>query len=349
MKTLQWTIIISMVIGIIVYSFYSFQVDGEQVQSDDEQEGLEDQVVIKFSHVVAENTPKGLAAQRFASLVQQKTDNRVKVEVYPNGSLYRDEAELEALQQGSIQMIAPASTKLSEQFPPLALLDLPFAFSSHEHVQEALEGSIGEELKQRAQNDQMLSLSIWNNGFKQMTSNQGPLIEPEDFKGERFRVMPGDVIKSQFQALGAQPETASFNVTYQKLASGELTGQENTLSNIYSKRFYEVQSHLTLSNHGLLSYVVLMNKDFWEELSSEIQQVIQEAMDEATQWNYDNAITLNEKAKEHIQDQSDIEVHRLTEEERELWESEVEVVYEQFRSEIGGELIEMLAGLREEN
>ncbi|MYL35252.1 DctP family TRAP transporter solute-binding subunit [Pontibacillus yanchengensis] len=347
MKKVQWSLIVSIMIGLMVFTVYNFRAKGEDIHFDDEQEDLTDQIVIKFSHVVAENTPKGLAAQRFAKLVQKKTNNKVKVEVYPNGMLYSDEAEFEALKQGSIQMIAPASTKITRTFSELALLDLPYAFPNYEAVNKALTGNIRDELLANVKNDNMFGLAIWNNGFKQMTTSSRPLTGPSDFADQHFRVMTGPVIQAQFEALHAETSQIPFNRTYQNLTNQTITGQENTLSNIYSKRFYEVQTHMTISNHGLLSYVVLMNQGFWDKLSPELQQNIQSAMKEATNWNHQHAVKMNQQALKRIKEQSDIHIYDLPPERKEVWRRQFEEVYDRFDEEIGKSLMEELEELRE--
>jgi tripartite ATP-independent transporter DctP family solute receptor len=346
MKKFMWSIMLIMISGLLIFTIYNIQAKEKNIVYDDEQAGLNEQIIIKFSHVVAENTPKGLAAQKFAELVQEKTNNRVKVEVFPNGMLYSDEEELEALEQGTIQMIAPASSKVTNLFPELNLLDLPFAFPTYEAVNKALTGEIGNELLKVTHTNQLIGFSFWNNGFKQVTSNQGPLIQPEDFHGQHFRIMPGNVIEEQFNTLNVQTRQIPFNLTYLNLENGTITGQENTLSNIYSKKFYEVQEHMTISNHGLLSYVVLMNKSFWSDLPLDIQGSIAEAMQEATEWNLQHAVIMNEQALKRIKKNSDIRIHELTETEKKSWMKEFNQVYDKFEPIIGKDLLIKLQKLR---
>ncbi|MDC3423284.1 DctP family TRAP transporter solute-binding subunit [Aquibacillus sp. 3ASR75-11] len=349
MKKVMWVLLVSMFLGLLLYTTFNLLSNDKDIVYDDEQEGLNDQIIIKFSYVVAENTPKALTAQKFAELAQEKTNGRVKVEVFPNGILYSDEEEIEAIKNGNVQMIAPASSKVTSIFPELNLLDLPFAFPTYESIDEALTGEIGKSLLKATNTDRLIGFSLWNNGFKQVTSNRGSLTQPEDFQGQYFRVMPGDVIEKQFDLLNVQTSQIPFNLTYLNLENGTITGQENTLSNIYSKKFYEVQDHMTISNHGLLSYVVLMNKDFWNGLPQDIQKSLNEAMEEATDWNLQNALTMNKNALEKIKKKSDIHIHELTREEKESWMKELNPVYEQFEPVIGKELLSKLQSLRKAN
>jgi C4-dicarboxylate-binding protein DctP len=348
MKNYIW-VLIFVSIGIIVAFMigFDFQPITDPLAFDDEQDGLDEQIVIKFSHVVAENTPKGLAAQKFAELVHQKTNNKVKVEVFANGILYSDLNEIEALKEGSVQMIAPASSKLSTLFPEWQVLDLPFAFPTYEAVAEAFEGDIGVRLFKLLERESFKGMAFWNNGFKQVTSNQGPLIYPSDFKGQLFRIMPSEVIEAQFDALQARTSKIPFNQTYRHLENHEIDGQENTLSNIYSKKFYEVQQYMTISNHGFLGYAVLMNKDFWNGLPEDIQQRILEAVNETTQWIQEYAVQINQQTLDKIKADSSIQIHHLTPEEKSNWANHLNPIYTQFEPIIGSELMDEVRKIRD--
>jgi C4-dicarboxylate-binding protein DctP len=316
---------------------------------DDDQHGIKDQVVIKFSHVVAENTPKGLAAQRFAKRVAEKSDGHIKVEVIPNGGLYSDQEELEALQRGDVQMIAPATTKLSTFSPKFQVLDLPFAMPTHDSILEALNGDIGKTLLQSIESKNMKGLTFWTNGFKQITTNKGLVRLPSDLKGQTLRIMPSPVLEKQFQLMGAEAVGLDFNETYRLLESGELNGEENTISNIYSKKFFDVQSHLTISNHGFLGYAVVMNGEFWKGLSDDEQTIIHEALDETTQWNQKQSFAMNEEQLQLIEAQSDIQIHKLTNEEKKKWAKQWEPVYVESEEKIGKELMKKIKNLRKKH
>lgn len=333
-------------ISAFIIGFNPDQTDSKMA-FDDEQSGIKDQIVIKFSHVVAENTPKGFAAQRFAELVGRKTDNRVKVEVFPNGILFSDKEELEALKDGKVQMIAPATSKLTSLFPKWQALDLPFAFPTHEAVEEALNGDIGKTLLDELKDEHIKGMAFWANGFKQMTSNRNALIKPNDFKDQSFRIMPSNVIEAQFAAFNATTERMTFNQTYHALEKGQIDGQENTLSNIYSKRLYDIQNYMTISNHGYLGYAVLMNESFWDRLPEDIQVAISESMDEATHWNQQNARQINEQKLDIIKENSDIKTHFLTLEEKREWINQVEPVYEKYEDIIGNQLMKEIRKIRD--
>ncbi|MCF6092984.1 TRAP transporter substrate-binding protein [Microaerobacter geothermalis] len=307
---------------------------------DVEQEGLKEKVIIKFSHVVAENTPKGIAAQRFAQLVNEKSEGRIEVQVFPNGLLYRDDEELNALLRGDVQIIAPATSKLTDLFPEWLILDLPYLFKDENDVARAFEGPLGNKLFSTLENKGVKGLALWDNGFKQMTSNSGPLIHPDDFFGQRFRVMPSLLIESQFRKLGVTPVPTPFNDVFKNLETGKLDGQENTLSNIYSKKFYQVQKHMTISNHGYLGYAVITNEEFWNSLSESDQQIIKEAMDQSTKWLRENAKLLNEDVLKRIKQWPDIEIHFQTPEERKEWKQRLSLVYDELFSILSPDLIQ---------
>ncbi|WP_248930076.1 TRAP transporter substrate-binding protein [Paenibacillus hamazuiensis] len=306
---------------------------------DDEQSGMSREIVIKFSHVVAENTPKGLAASEFARLVQEKTNGRVKVEVYPNGVLYTEPNEQEALLRGSVQMIAPSFSNISGMSPPWIVMDLPYAFLSNEAVKEAFAGDIGAALFDKLKSRGIIGMAFWGNGFKQMTSNVGPMVHPADFKGQRFRILPSRAIEEYFRLMDARTFPIPFNDTYRNLEQGTVDGEENSISNIYSKKFYQVQKYMTLSNHGYLGYAVLMNKTFWDKLPEELHAPILEAMKEATVFANETAIAINEKQLAEIRSMSGIRIHEQTPEERREWMEAMDPAYNRLEPIVGAELI----------
>ncbi len=315
--------------------------------TDDEQEGFDQALVIKFSHVVAENTPKGLAAQRFARLMSEKTDRRVKVEVFPNAVLYNETDEMNALMRGSVQMIAPSFANLSEHVPAWLTFDLPYAFLSDEAVQEAFDGELGKLLFDKLASKNLVGLSYWGNGFKQMTSNHGPLIHPSDFKEQRFRILPSKVIEAQFRQFGAKTNPIPFNEVYRGLESGVVDGEENTISNIRTKKFYQVQKYMTISNHGYLGYTVLMNKSFWDKLPEDVKQPLVEALEETARWANENAIEMNRRQLEELRQQGGMQIHVQTPEERREWMQRWEPIYQEFESTIGKDVMSRIRQLRE--
>lgn len=300
----------------------------------------EERIVLRFSHVVAENTPKGIAARRFADLAREKTGGRVEVQVFPNGQLVGDgEAEIRALLKGQIHLIAPSTGKLAESFPVWQVFDLPYAFPDQRAVTEAIEGPIGEKLFLDLQRRGMKGLTMWDNGWKQMTSSVRPLIHPADFAGQRFRTQPSKILAEQFRVLGATGMAIPFDRTYLALASGNVDGQENTASNIYSKKFHEVQRYMTLSNHGYLGYVVITEASFWGHLPPDVRSALEAALAETTQWLRQNADRLNEEDLVRISASGRVEIHQQTEAEREAWQKALQPVYELFAQEIDRELV----------
>ncbi|MFD3450393.1 TRAP transporter substrate-binding protein [Microbacteriaceae bacterium 4G12] len=314
---------------------------------DDDQEGVKDQIVFKFSHVVAENTPKGLAANKFAELVNEKSNGKIKIEVFPNGSLYSDIEEFHALKSGQVQIIAPSTSKLGMFSPKWGVLDLPFAFPSYEALQEGLNGKIGELLLESLKTNDIKGLAHWSNGFKQITSNKGPICTPKDINGQSFRIMQSNVIQSQFDLLKVNALEDSFNSTYQLIESGKVDGEENTISNIYSKKFYNVQNYLTITNHGYLGYVVMMDEKVWNKQTEKTKQILLEAMKETTAWNNEQSIQMNKEQLELIKQNSSIQIHELSNEERNEWEKALSPIYDKLAPTIGEDLVEELKKLQQ--
>lgn len=319
-------------------------VSGCQTRAMDlEQVSYEERIVIKFSHVVAESSPKGQAANRFAALVKERTGGRVEVQVYPNSVLYKDGEEMEALVKGQVQMIAPATAKVAEKFPLWQIFDLPFLFLNEEEVHRVMDGEVGQQLFQMLEPHRIKAIAMWDNGFKQITTTV-PLRKLEDFRGIKFRVMPGSlVLERQFRLLGAEPVPYAFDDVYKALEEGRVQGTENSASNIYSKKFYELQPYLTISNHGFLGYVVLVNGPFWDNLPEDIKLIIEETMEEVTQWQREMAAEQNAADLEAILGTGRVEAWWLTPEEKERWRQMMQPVYRDFEN-LGG--AQLLAGAR---
>lgn len=313
---------------------------------DEEQEHLSERIIIKFSHVVAENTPKGLAVNRFAQLVKEKTNDRVEVQVFPNGILHSEKTEIPALVNGEIQMIAPAYSYLSDTIPQWAVLELPYVFRDQQDVERVFYGDIGKMLFATLDQSNMKGMAFWANGFKQITSNR-PIIMPEDFKGQRIRIIPSKVLDEQFRTLRALPVGSYFNDLYRMLESGEVDGEENTISNVYTKRLYQVQSHMTVSNHNYLGYVVIMNQTFWNQLPADIQKAIEEALAEATKFNNELAVSMNQSQFEKLKELGTMQIHEQTEEQREAWRKALQPVYDKFAPSIGQALMEKIKELHQ--
>lgn len=332
------------IIGLILFILFDngYLFHRQKITEDEEQTGLKEQIIIHFSHVTAENTPKGLAAQKFSELVFEKTNGRVKVQVHPNGILFSDHDELKALKKGNVQMIAPSFTNLSDRVREWRVLDLPFLFQDYEHIKRIFTGETGEELLTFLNDKNMMGLAFWSNGFKQMTSNSHALIEPEDFQGETFRIMPGYILKRQFEILGAEPVTTSFTEVFRSLEEQTVNGQENTISNIYTKGLYQYQPYLTLSSHGILGYVVLVNKEFWHSLPAEIRKQIEAAMEETTKWNMEMSEQMNHTQLEELKKMNQLHIYELPSPAKEKWMERFEPLYREFEQNMGHELIKII-------
>ncbi|HBV96968.1 MAG: C4-dicarboxylate ABC transporter [Peptococcaceae bacterium BICA1-7] len=295
--------------------------------NDWEQVSPKEKIVIKFSHVVSEDTPKGLAAKRFADLVNHRTGGRVEVQVFPNSTLYRDGEEIQALLSGAVQIIAPSTSKLGDMFPRWQIFDMPYAFESFADINRSMEGKIGSSLYEDLEKGGIQPLAFWYNGFKQITSRERPIIHPNDFKDLRFRIMINSaILEEQFSRLGAIPVKMQFNEVYQALSSSAIDGQENTTSNIVSQKFYETQPYLTVSNHGFLGYSVITSQDFWSELPPDVRNIIQETMKEVSLWEMEQASIINNRDMEKLRNSGKIEIHVQTPVEREEWKNALKSV-----------------------
>jgi C4-dicarboxylate-binding protein DctP len=297
-------------------------------------------IVIKFSHVVAPNTPKGKAAERFKQLAEERTQGRVRVEVYPNSQLYKDREEMEALQLGAVQMLAPSLSK----FGPLGVrefevFDLPYIFPNKETLYRTMDGEIGKKLFAKLESKGILGLAYWDNGFKQMSANR-PLRTPDDFKGLKMRIQSSKVLEAQMRALGANPQVMAFSEVYTALQQGVVDGTENPVSNFYTQKMHEVQKHLTISDHGYLGYAVIVNKRFWEGLPKDIRATLEQAMKEATAYEREIAQKENDDALAKVRAAGTTEVYVLPLEGRLTWHKVLLPVHEQFMDVIGRDIVQ---------
>ena len=300
--------------------------------------------VIKFSHVVSPNTPKGKAADYFAKKVEELSHGKIKVEVYPNAQLCGDKVVLRKMKFNAVQMAAPSFSKFTGLVPQLALFDLPFLFNDANHLHKVLDGEVGQKLLKMVDAKGYVALAYWDNGFKQLSDSKRPLIKPEDAKGLKFRVMSSKVLIEQFKALGAIPVVLPFSEVYSALQQGVVDGQENTISNIYTKKFYEVQKYMTISNHGYLGYMVVISKKFWNKLPDNLKAVVKEAMKEATAKERVWAQQLNDsqfaKIKAYADKTGKLKIIHLTKEQRQAWVKKLRSIYPKFYGMIGKDLIE---------
>lgn len=327
--------LILLVVCLLTVACTSRAIDYEQV-------GKDEKLVIRFSHVVGEDTPKGQAARLFAKLINERTKGKVEVQVFANGSLYKDAEELEALNNGYIQMIAPALSKMSPQVPELGAFDLPFLYNNMAGYHQALDGSIGQQISTQFVTKGFEPLAFWDNGFKQFTNNFRPIIFPKDLENQKIRIMPSSVLDMQFALLKAKPMEMGFNDVYVALEKGHVDGEENTLSNIYTKRFYRIQKYMTISNHGYIGYVVLMNKKFWESLSPDLQRIMMDTMKEVTEWERKKALEINEKQFKLIEACKCIEIQTLSSEQKKQWKSLFQPLYQSIEAKLGKNFINQL-------
>jgi C4-dicarboxylate-binding protein DctP len=296
-------------------------------------------IVIKFSHVVAQDTPKGKGAERFKELAEKATNGRVKVELYPNSTLYKDKEELEALQLGAVQMLAPSVSK----FGPLGakefeVFDLPYIFPSKAVLYRVTEGPIGKDLFKKLEPKGIIGLAYWDNGFKVMTANK-PLKATSDFKGLKMRIQSSKVLDAQMRTLGANPQVMAFSEVYQAMQTGVVDGGENTPSNVYTQKMHEVQKYLTVSDHGYIGYAVIVNKKFWEGLPQDIRAALEEAMKGATKYANSIAQLDNDAALEAVKKSGKTTIYVPSEKEKAEWRKALLPVQKDMSERIGKELI----------
>lgn len=308
--------------------------------------GLAAEYTLKFSHVVSPNTPKGKAADFFEKRLEELSGGKIDVQVYPSSQLYKDNAVLKALRLNSVQMAAPSFSKFGKIVPQLALFDLPFLFKDINHLHRVQDGEVGQALKDKVTAKGIVALNFWDNGFKQLSSNKKPLLVPADAKGQKFRIMSSKVLEAQFHAVGANPQMMPFSEVYSGLQQGVIDGQENTNSNIFTKKFHEVQKHLTITDHGYLGYLVVMSKKFWNKLPADLQANVKQAMNEATEKERQYAQELNDSQLAEIKAYADktgkLKIYNLTADQKEAWRNAVSKIYPEFYSDrkIGKDLIE---------
>lgn len=337
----------SLFIGVFVL-LALFGCQSTTLPVDYEQLSKEERIVIRFSHVVGEDTPKGLAARKFAQLVKERSNGYVEVQVFPNGFLYKDGEEMEALSKGDIQMIAPATSKVTSLVPEWSVIDLPFAFDTYEEVHDYLAGPIGQDLISKLDSQELLMLAMWDNGFKQISNRDYPIKSPNDLQKLKIRIMPSEIISKQFSILGAIPKMIDFNVVFQQLEKEDIDGQENTLSNITSKNLHSLQNYLTVSNHGYLGYLLLMNKQFWSGLPAEVQELILETLVEVNEWEWETARKLDAEKLAELENCQCIDVYQLTLEEQQIWEDAFKPVYDYYIERFGAKYIDSLLKFRKD-
>ena len=299
-------------------------------------------IVIKFSHVVADDTPKGNGSKKFKELAEKYTNGAVKVEIYPNSTLYKDKEELEALQLGSVQMLAPSLSK----FGPLGVkefevFDLPYLFDNYDELQKVTSGPVGKQLLAKLEPKGIRGLAYWDNGFKEFSANT-PIKLPEDLKGKKMRIQSSKVLEEQMRALGALPQTMAFSEVYQALQTGVVDGTENTVSNDYTQKVHEVQKHMALTDHGYIGYAVIANKKFWDGLPPNIRTQLEKALKEATDYNNGIAKEENDKALELVRASGKTAIYKPTDAEKAAFKKALLPVHKKMESRYGAETLQAI-------
>jgi C4-dicarboxylate-binding protein DctP len=296
-------------------------------------------IVIKFSHVVAVNTPKGQAAEYFKKLAEERTKGAVKIEVYPNSQLYKDKEEMEALQMGSVQMLAPSLAK----FGPLGLkefevFDLPFIFDDYADLHKVTQGPVGAKLLKKLETKGLMGLAYWDNGFKVMSANKA-IKTVADFKGQKMRIQSSKVLDAQMRSVGAIPQVMAFSEVYQALQTGVVDGTENPPSNLYTQKMHEVQKYVTVSNHGYLGYAVLVNKKFWMGLPADIRAALESSMKDATVFANSVAKKDNDEAMAAVKKAGKSQIITLTPQERAAWKRAMDKAHKENMGRIGADVV----------
>jgi C4-dicarboxylate-binding protein DctP len=297
-------------------------------------------IIIKFSHVVAADTPKGKAAVFFAEKAAELTKGKVKVEVYANSALYKDKEEMEALQIGSVQMLAPSLAK----FGPLGVkefeaFDFPFIFDNTSDLHKITQGPVGATMLSKLEPKGIKGLAYWDNGFKSFSANT-PLKDPADYKGKKFRIQSSKVLEEEIRSVGGIPQVMAFSEVYQALQTGVVDGTENPISNFYTQKMHEVQKHLTLTNHGYLGYAVIVNKKFWDGLPADVRGQLEDAMKKATIYANQIAQDENDKALEGVKKSGKTIVYVPTKEERMALKKAMAPVHTKMADRVGKETLQ---------
>ena len=301
-----------------------------------------DEIVIKFSHVVAVDTPKGKASEFFAKKAAELTKGKVKVEVYANSALYKDKEEMEALQIGAVQMLAPSLAK----FGPLGVkefeaFDFPYIFDDTADLHKITQGPIGASLLAKLEPKGIKGLAFWDNGFKSFSANT-PIKTPADLKGKKMRIQSSKVLEEQIRSVGGMPQVMAFSEVYQALQTGVVDGTENPISNLYTQKMHEVQKHLTLTNHGYLGYAVIVNKKFWEGLPADVRGQLEQAMKEATTYANKIAQEENDNALEGVKKSGKTAVYTPTKEEKLAFKKAMAPVHTKMAERVGSELLQSI-------
>jgi C4-dicarboxylate-binding protein DctP len=299
-------------------------------------------IVIKFSHVVAADTPKGKASVFFATRAAELTKGKVKVDVYANSALYKDKEEMEALQLGAVQMLAPSLAK----FGPLGVkefeaFDLPYIMDDYNDLHKVTQGALGASILKKLEPKGIVGLAFWDNGFKSFSA-KFPIKSPADMKGKKFRIQSSKVLEEQMRSLGALPQVMAFSEVYQALDTGVVDGTENPHSNMFTQKMHEVQTHMTLTEHGYLGYAVIVNKKFWDGLPADVRGQLEQAMKDSTAFANKIAKEDNDNALEGIKKSGKTKIYTPTKEEKLAFKKAMVPMHKKMESRIGAELIQSI-------
>ncbi len=297
------------------------------------------EMVIKFSHVTnTDKHPKGIAASLLEKRVNEEMNGKACMQVFPNSTLYDDKKVLEAMLNGDVQLAAPSLSKFEKFTKKFRIFDLPFVFEDVAAVDRFQNSAAGEKLKNSMNRRGLKGLAFWHNGMKQMSANR-PLIKPEDAAGLKFRVQASDVLVAQFEQLGASPQKMSFKEVYGGLQTKVIDGQENTWSNIYGKKFFEVQDGVTETNHGILDYLLVTSSKWWDELPDDVRTQLATIIQEVTEVRNAESTKVNNQNKQNVIAGGG-EVRALTAEQRQAWVEAMKPVWKKFEKDIGADLME---------
>lgn len=305
------------------------------------------EITIKFSHVVAENTPKGKGANAVKEYIERESDGKIKVEVYPNSSLFGDQDEYQNLVANNVQFIAPDLSKFVGHNPQFNVPSLPFAFKDDGAAIKFWDGEKGQEILSSLEDDGVLGLRMWPNGGKHITNNERPIDSPDDFAGLKFRTQGGQVLEAIYSLLDAGSESIPFSELYTALDQGVVDGQENTFSNIESKKFDEVQKYLTVLNHTRVDYAIFTNTEFWNSLNDETKEIVMAGVEEGTKVARQEAKALNDGGFEIIKERGDVEITELTEDQVQAFRDTLQPVYDEFEDSVGSDVYEAVRSANE--
>ena len=332
-------IFVVVLLSFVLFGCSSSSTSSAGKDSESNKDGYQ-KMIVTFSHVAAENTPKGQAALKFKEIVESKSNGAIQVKVFPSGQLYGDDNEIEALQANNVQIIAPSSAKLSGFEKSFEIFDLPFMFKNSQALYKFEDGDGGKKLLGKLDKTGMIGLGFWPNGFKHITNNKVEINDPSDLKGLKIRTHGGTIINEVYEELGASSAKIAFNETYQALQLGTVDGQENSLINIQTQRYPEVQKYLTLTGHARSEYVLVANKAWWDKLNEKTKELFMEAVRISTEKSRELEEQFEAEALKDMKKNGNIKIHELTEEERQKFIDALRPVSEKWGKEIDSEILQ---------